>query len=105
MSDKCRKVYEQWVKDTGYDKYKPVDPWEAWQAAWNCRAPQWMPIDIAPKTGIVDIFGRFIGGDYQRIPGCYWEPFYNQWYSPDHRKYVLQASHFMPLPSAPKEKS
>ena len=39
MSDTCRRAYEQWVKDAGYDKYTPVDPWEAFQAAWNRRAP------------------------------------------------------------------
>lgn len=126
-------------KDTGTDgEYvdrKMADAWRHWQSAWNTRheatkaatsddvrehspalenAPQWQPIETAPKDG-TQILGWNKADGYERKPYiCWFGKDYN--YEDDDALWLkgdgdgwstgyyftpCEPTHWMPLPAAP----
>ena len=76
--------------------------------AWNTRAPQWQPIETAPKTGEQVLTFR------HKLNGITIGGFTENWYqtsfwSNQHKVFVgfpkeIQPTHWMPLPEAPNVK-
>lgn len=85
----------------GYSHYEP----EGAVAAWNARAPQWQPIETAPKDGT---FYLATNGKDQRVENCPEGHMAGIWHCIDGDWRVVSAfgddsTHWMPLPPPPEE--
>lgn len=80
----------------GYSHYEP----EGAVAAWNTRAPQWLPIESAPEDGteILVWDGRGITSVRWHFSG--WSLVYCGWRAEDGD--FDGATHWMPLPAPPE---
>lgn len=75
-------------------------------AAWNTRAPQWLPIESAPRDGSWIVIGRAGHGAvllafWHRLHGAWW----GQGGDDGQWKKWQQATHWQPLPAPPEVNS
>lgn len=108
----CSDAFDAWIKQMPYPGVLD-DPvavsWAAFQAAWNRRAPEWQPIESAPKDGTYILLGARCGtwiGKYKHVYQSGYKP-ENPWASMmlnhDHMGEKWQApTHWMPLPASPQ---
>lgn len=66
-------------------------------AVWNTRAPQWQPIESAPKDGTRIL----LFGDGDQVV-AYFNVGYGTWGDGDHHDDIQGLTHWQPLPAAPE---
>lgn len=93
MSDKAREEFEEvfplpefcrweqdsycWVRTRTEHPHNAL--WQAWLAAKEKYEPGWMPIGIAPKDRLIDIWIPREDGSGIRWSECYYDAICDQW--------------------------
>lgn len=116
----CREAFEGWyfmryciiperkmqASKNGYEDSMANTRWVCWQAAWNIRAPEWQPIETAPKDGTrILLYKKNKTDAYWCIVEAEW--FEGQFYACskediiDWDAGILTATHWMPAPKIP----
>lgn len=71
--------------------------------SWNARAPQWLPIESAPRDGSWVVLGR---AGHDAVLLAFWHRLHSAWWGQGGGdgswKKWQQATHWMPLPAPPE---
>ena len=114
----CREEFEKWARHRVMNGMEKEFAWDAFRIAWSHRtAPEWQPIETAPKDG-----SKILIYDGDDIYAAWWEPKFHLGVSENAEEFTYlgawtddavasfnyeetfeyQPTHWMPLPAEPK---